>query len=124
MQQTEKVCAVSTGVVLVTSGPGATNAITGIATAYMDSIPMVVISGQVPTAVIGSDAFQEVDMVGITRPRAIRAHFYFFRVFIRYLNIRISNIFWNIDNNWTWATCSRNIKCLFHRLGNIVNIFN
>jgi len=56
------------GVVLVTSGPGATNAVTGIATAYMDSIPMVVISGQVPTAVIGSDAFQEVDMVGITRP--------------------------------------------------------
>jgi len=56
------------GVVLVTSGPGATNAVTGIATAYMDSIPMVVISGQVPRAVIGSDAFQEVDMVGITRP--------------------------------------------------------
>lgn len=56
------------GVVLVTSGPGATNAVTGIATAYMDSIPMVVISGQVSTAVIGSDAFQEVDMVGITRP--------------------------------------------------------
>ncbi len=56
------------GVVLVTSGPGATNAVTGIATAYMDSIPMVVISGQVPSAVIGSDAFQEVDMVGITRP--------------------------------------------------------
>ncbi len=56
------------GVVLVTSGPGATNAVTGIATAYMDSIPMVVISGQVPTPVIGSDAFQEVDMVGITRP--------------------------------------------------------
>ena len=56
------------GVVLVTSGPGATNAVTGIATAYMDSIPMVVISGQVPSSVIGSDAFQEVDMVGITRP--------------------------------------------------------
>ncbi|MGZ5050054.1 MAG: acetolactate synthase 3 large subunit [Methylobacter sp.] len=56
------------GVVLVTSGPGATNAITGIATAYMDSIPMVVISGQVSSPVIGSDAFQEVDMVGITRP--------------------------------------------------------
>ncbi len=56
------------GVVLVTSGPGATNAVTGIATAYMDSIPMVVISGQVPSPVIGSDAFQEVDMVGITRP--------------------------------------------------------
>ncbi len=56
------------GVVLVTSGPGATNAITGIATAYMDSIPMVVISGQVPSPVIGSDAFQEVDMVGISRP--------------------------------------------------------
>lgn len=56
------------GVVLVTSGPGATNAVTGIATAYMDSIPMVVITGQVPSAVIGSDAFQEVDAVGITRP--------------------------------------------------------
>ncbi len=56
------------GVVLVTSGPGATNAVTGIATAFYDSIPMVVISGQVPSAVIGSDAFQEVDMVGITRP--------------------------------------------------------
>ncbi|PHS68985.1 MAG: acetolactate synthase 3 large subunit [Methylophaga sp.] len=56
------------GVVLVTSGPGATNAVTGIATAYMDSIPMVVITGQVSSAVIGSDAFQEVDCVGITRP--------------------------------------------------------
>ncbi len=56
------------GVVLVTSGPGATNAVTGIATAHMDSIPMVVITGQVPSAVIGSDAFQEVDAVGITRP--------------------------------------------------------
>ncbi len=56
------------GVALVTSGPGATNAVTGIATAYMDSIPLVVLSGQVPTPVIGSDAFQEVDTVGITRP--------------------------------------------------------
>ena len=56
------------GVALVTSGPGATNAVTGIATAYMDSIPMVILSGQVPTPVIGSDAFQEVDTVGITRP--------------------------------------------------------
>jgi acetolactate synthase-1/2/3 large subunit len=56
------------GVVLVTSGPGATNAVTGIATAYMDSIPMVIISGQVSMPVIGSDAFQEVDMIGITRP--------------------------------------------------------
>jgi len=56
------------GVVLVTSGPGATNAITGIATAYMDSIPMVVISGQVESPMIGSDAFQETDMVGISRP--------------------------------------------------------
>jgi acetolactate synthase-1/2/3 large subunit len=56
------------GVVLVTSGPGATNAVTGIATAYMDSIPLVVITGQVPMAVIGSDAFQEADIVGITRP--------------------------------------------------------
>ena len=57
-----------TGVVLVTSGPGATNAITGIATAYMDSIPMVVISGQVASDKIGEDAFQETDMVGISRP--------------------------------------------------------
>ena len=56
------------GVALVTSGPGVTNAITGIATAYMDSIPMVIISGQVPTHAIGLDAFQEVDTVGITRP--------------------------------------------------------
>jgi len=57
-----------TGVVLVTSGPGATNAVTGIATAYMDSIPLVILTGQVPTALIGNDAFQEVDNVGITRP--------------------------------------------------------
>ncbi|TGD71580.1 acetolactate synthase 3 large subunit [Mangrovimicrobium sediminis] len=56
------------GVVLVTSGPGATNAITGIATAYMDSIPMVVLSGQVMSHLIGQDAFQETDMVGISRP--------------------------------------------------------
>lgn len=56
------------GVVLVTSGPGATNAITGIATAYMDSVPMVVLSGQVPSSLIGFDAFQECDMVGISRP--------------------------------------------------------
>ncbi|KEQ18157.1 acetolactate synthase 3 catalytic subunit [Endozoicomonas numazuensis] len=56
------------GVALVTSGPGATNTITGIATAYLDSIPMVVISGQVPSGFIGTDMFQEVDMVGISRP--------------------------------------------------------
>ena len=56
------------GVCLVTSGPGATNTVTGIATAYMDSIPIVVITGQVPTRLIGNDAFQEVDIVGITRP--------------------------------------------------------
>ena len=56
------------GVVLVTSGPGATNAITGIATAYMDSIPMVIISGQVPSHLIGTDSFQETDMVGVSRP--------------------------------------------------------
>ena len=56
------------GVALVTSGPGATNAVTGIATAYMDSIPMVIISGQVPTHYIGQDAFQEGDTIGITRP--------------------------------------------------------
>ncbi|MEW5888599.1 MAG: acetolactate synthase 3 catalytic subunit [Pseudomonadota bacterium] len=62
-RSTEKV-----GVALVTSGPGVTNAVTGIATAYMDSIPLVIISGQVPTAAIGQDAFQEVDTVGITRP--------------------------------------------------------
>src|SRR5213079_848304 len=57
-----------TGVCLVTSGPGVTNAVTGIATAYMDSIPMVVLTGQVPTHAIGQDAFQECDTVGITRP--------------------------------------------------------
>ncbi|SIS84755.1 acetolactate synthase 3 large subunit [Neptunomonas antarctica] len=56
------------GVALVTSGPGATNAVTGIATAYMDSIPMVVITGQVPSHLIGEDAFQETDMIGISRP--------------------------------------------------------
>ena len=56
------------GCVLVTSGPGATNAITGIATAYMDSVPLVVFSGQVRGSLIGSDAFQECDMVGISRP--------------------------------------------------------
>ncbi len=56
------------GVCLVTSGPGATNTVSGIASAYMDSIPIVVLTGQVPTALIGNDAFQEVDIVGITRP--------------------------------------------------------
>ena len=56
------------GVALVTSGPGVTNAVTGLVTAYMDSIPMVIISGQVPTHAIGQDAFQECDTVGITRP--------------------------------------------------------
>ena len=56
------------GVVLVTSGPGATNAITGIATAFMDSIPMIVISGQVAKHLIGTDAFQETDMIGVSRP--------------------------------------------------------
>ncbi|MBL7685001.1 MAG: acetolactate synthase large subunit, partial [Deltaproteobacteria bacterium] len=55
------------GVAIVTSGPGATNTVTGLATAYMDSIPMVVISGQVPVSMIGNDAFQEADVVGITR---------------------------------------------------------
>src|SRR3979490_2375916 len=62
-RSTEKI-----GVALVTSGPGVTNAITGIATAYMDSIPLVIITGQVPTHAIGPDAFQECDTVGITRP--------------------------------------------------------
>ncbi len=57
-----------TGVCLVTSGPGATNTVTGIASAHMDSIPLVIITGQVPTKLIGNDAFQEVDIVGITRP--------------------------------------------------------
>lgn len=56
------------GVCLVTSGPGATNTVTGVATAYADSVPMVIITGQVPTAMIGDDAFQEVDIIGITRP--------------------------------------------------------
>jgi len=56
------------GVCLVTSGPGATNTVSGIASAYMDSVPIVVFTGQVPTNFIGNDAFQEVDIVGITRP--------------------------------------------------------
>ncbi|CAH2031098.1 biosynthetic-type acetolactate synthase large subunit [Trichlorobacter ammonificans] len=56
------------GVAIATSGPGATNTVTGVATAYMDSIPMVLITGQVPTPLIGNDAFQEVDIIGITRP--------------------------------------------------------
>ena len=56
------------GVCIVTSGPGATNAVTGIADAYMDSVPLVVITGQVPRALIGNDSFQEIDIVGITRP--------------------------------------------------------
>lgn len=56
------------GVCLVTSGPGATNAVTGIATAFMDSVPLVIFTGQVPTMLIGNDAFQEADIVGITRP--------------------------------------------------------
>src|SRR6056297_1645865 len=56
------------GVAVATSGPGATNTITGIATAYMDSVPLVVITGQVPTPLIGNDAFQEADIIGITRP--------------------------------------------------------
>jgi len=65
------------GVVLVTSGPGATNTITGIATAYMDSIPIVVLTGQVPSSMIGNDAFQEADIIGITRP--ITKHSYLVR---------------------------------------------
>ena len=56
------------GVVLVTSGPGATNTVTGIADAYMDSVPIVVFTGQVPSHLIGNDAFQEADIIGITRP--------------------------------------------------------
>jgi len=56
------------GVVLVTSGPGATNTVTGVATAFMDSVPIIVLTGQVPTPLIGNDAFQEVDIIGITRP--------------------------------------------------------
>ncbi|RLJ03708.1 MAG: acetolactate synthase large subunit, partial [Candidatus Aenigmatarchaeota archaeon] len=56
------------GVCLVTSGPGATNTVTGLTSAYMDSIPLVVLTGQVPTGLIGNDAFQEADIVGITRP--------------------------------------------------------
>ena len=65
------------GVALATSGPGATNTVTGIANAYMDSIPMVIITGQVPTALIGNDAFQEVDIIGITRP--VTTHSYLVR---------------------------------------------
>jgi acetolactate synthase-1/2/3 large subunit len=56
------------GVAIATSGPGATNTVTGIATAYMDSIPLVIVTGQVPTPLIGNDAFQEADIIGITRP--------------------------------------------------------
>ena len=56
------------GVAFVTSGPGFTNAVTGLATAYSDSIPLILISGQVPTSLIGTDAFQEIDAVGISRP--------------------------------------------------------
>ena len=62
------------GVVLVTSGPGATNTITGIATAYMDSIPMIIISGQVMSHLIGGDAFQETDMMGVSRPVVKHSH--------------------------------------------------
>jgi acetolactate synthase-1/2/3 large subunit len=65
------------GVALATSGPGATNTVTGIANAYMDSIPLVIITGQVPTALIGNDAFQEVDIIGITRP--VTKHSYLVR---------------------------------------------
>src|SRR4030043_1252356 len=56
------------GVVLVPSGPGATNTVTGIATAFMDSVPILIMTGQVPTLLIGNDAFQEADIIGITRP--------------------------------------------------------
>src|SRR5512136_165033 len=56
------------GVALATSGPGATNTVTGIATAFMDSVPVVIMTGQVPTLLIGNDAFQEADIIGITRP--------------------------------------------------------
>src|SRR5690554_1635008 len=56
------------GVVMVTSGPGATNTITGIATAHTDSIPMIIITGQVPSYLVGEDAFQETDMLGVSRP--------------------------------------------------------
>src|SRR5664279_886614 len=66
-----------TGVVLVTSGPGATNTVTGIADAYMDSVPIVVFTGQVPSHLIGNDAFQEADIMGITRP--ITKHSYLVR---------------------------------------------
>ncbi len=58
----------NTGVVLATSGPGATNTVTAIATAFMDSVPMVIIAGQVPSSLIGEDAFQETDMIGVSRP--------------------------------------------------------
>lgn len=61
-------CTGKVGVAIATSGPGATNTVTGIATAYMDSIPMVIVTGQVPTPLIGNDAFQEADICGITRP--------------------------------------------------------
>ena len=88
------------GVALVTSGPGATNAVTGIATAYLDSIPLVVISGQVSRPVIGSDAFQEVDMVGITRP-CVKHNFLVKDVNELAETIKKSVLFSNIRSSWT-----------------------
>ena len=92
-----------TGVVLVTSGPGATNTVTPIATAYMDSIPMVVLSGQVASHLIGEDAFQETDMVGISRP--IVKHSFQVRHASEIPAI-IKSILYRIK--WApWSSCSR-----------------
>jgi acetolactate synthase-1/2/3 large subunit len=85
------------GVVLVTSGPGATNTVTGIADAYMDSVPIVVFTGQVPTKLIGNDAFQEADIVGITRP--ITKH--------NFLVTRVEELAWTIKAAFHIATTGR-----------------
>ena len=107
------------GVVLVTSGPGATNTVTGLADAMMDSVPVVCISGQVPTHMIGNDAFQEADIVGITRPctkhnylvknveklaGAIHSAFYIAK------NGR-SEWFWLMCQNWPWSSIFGYIEC-------------
>jgi acetolactate synthase-1/2/3 large subunit len=85
---------------MVTSGPGATNTVTGIANAYMDSIPLVVITGQVASTMIGNDAFQEADIIGITRP--ITKHSYLVKN-VEHLSLIIQEAFpWR---GWKTGTC-------------------
>ena len=102
------------GVALVTSGPGVTNAVTGIATAYMDSIPMVIITGQVPTPAIGLDAFQECDTVGITRP--IVKHNFLVKDVLQELiaqireahakpDVQVLSAWWGQINEWRKRDC-------------------